>query len=78
MERWAKSQNQKKDMMKGNFPAANMSDQKTGAADAGFAILEGRSRLGGLNQQEDAARPDSPVYVSFEENLHGKFNFSLS
>lgn len=44
MERWAKSQNQRKNMNQSNLPSSNI-PEKTGAADAGFAILEGRSKV---------------------------------
>lgn len=44
MERWAKSQNQRKNMNQANLPSSNI-PEKSGAADAGFAILEGRSKV---------------------------------
>lgn len=44
MERWAKSQNQRKNMNQSNLPSSNV-PEKSGAADAGFAILEGRSKV---------------------------------
>lgn len=44
MERWAKSQNQRKNMNQMNLPSNNV-PEKSGAADAGFAILEGRSKV---------------------------------
>lgn len=67
MERWAKSQNQRKNMNMANLPSNNI-PEKSGAADAGFAILEGRSKVN-LTMANQAPLLDtvnnSPSRVSF-------------